>query len=74
MRLSRTLVSVALSSAQLSAEYPGLEDILLYAFDKVGFFFALVCTKNTRNEHRNVNETLKISETYIKHVMVAICF
>lgn len=37
-------------------------------------FFALVCTKNTRNEHRNVNETLKISETYIKHVKVAICF
>lgn len=41
MRLSRTLVSVALSSAQLSAEYPGLEDILLYAFDKVGFFLHL---------------------------------
>lgn len=27
-----------------------------------------------QEEHRNVNETLKISETYIKHVMVAICF
>lgn len=37
-------------------------------------FFALVCTKNTRNEHRNDNETLKIIETYINHVKVDICF